>query len=77
MVEMCTPSGRGGNRSGLHRVHRSHHQDARFTSLGCPLLRHALLPRSLDYVWQHRGSGGPSAGPQNLAPNLAQRSFLW
>lgn len=69
--------GSRGNRSGLHRVHRSNHQDAYFSPLGCPFLCHALLPRPLDYVWQHWGSGGSFAGPQTVAPNLAQRSFLW
>lgn len=74
---VCTPAGCRGNRFGLHRVHGGHHQDALFPSVGSSLLRHALLPRALDYVWQHRGSGGSFAGPQTVAPNLAQRSFLW
>lgn len=76
-VLACTPSGRGGNGFGFHRVHRGHHQDAHFSSLGCPLLHHALLSRPLNYVWEHWGSGGSFARPQGFAQILAQRNFHW
>lgn len=76
-VSAFTPSGCGGNRFGLHRVHRGHHQDAHLSPLGRPLLHHALLSWPLNYVWEHWGSGGSFARPQRFAQNLAQRSAVW
>jgi len=50
---ILTCAGSGGNRSGLHCVHRSNHQDARLSFLVCSLLRHASLLGTLNSVWQH------------------------
>lgn len=46
-------AGSGGNRSGLHRLYRSHYQDAWIPNLVRALLCHAPLLRNLYPVWQH------------------------
>lgn len=69
-------AGCGGNWLGLHRLHWGHYPDADLSPVGGALLHHAFLPWPLHNVWQHGGSGGPSAGPQNPATFLAQRGFL-
>ena len=68
------PVGCWRNRSGLHRVHRGHQQDACVSPVGHPLLRHALLPGAVHHVWEHGGSGGAAAGSWHLPQTLAQRS---
>lgn len=55
---ICACAGSGGNRPGLHRLHRGNNQDAWISGLVCSLLHHASLLGTLDPVWQHRGSGG-------------------
>lgn len=62
----CFP-GCGGNRPGLHCLHRGHHKDAYFSSLVCPLFHHALLSRALNHVWKYRGSRGSFAGPKHFS----------
>lgn len=74
---VCSASGCWGNRFGLHRVHGSHHQDASISSMGRPLLHHALLSRSLNHVWECWGSCGSFAGSWSAAQEVAQRSFYW
>ncbi len=65
-------SGSGGNRSGLHRLHRGHHEDARRSSVVRAVLHHALLSGIVHHVRQRRGSRGAAAGSEHLTEALAE-----
>lgn len=65
------------NGSGLHRVYRGGDRDARVSSVGRALLRHALQPRPVLHVRQSGGCPHTSTRPEHGAEVDAQRTLHW